>query len=147
MSIDKFLQPRANDAGTVAIDVEFYDREIDDTLIFSGRFLKTTGKEFKKIMLDVLRANVGSEKSVKDSPDYSDELLSHMMQSASVNDTEIDREQFKKLVNRYPELGNYIDKEASKDAVFIKPQSGGSPSTSKPASNSKPRQRKAQKSA
>ncbi len=142
MNIDKFLQPRKDSGDTVNVEVVFYDRELGEDVNFDGEFVKTSSRKFKQLIVDVSRKKAAED--IKED-EYGDTLLSEMMVSANLNGEPLDKTKMMLLLARYPELGDYIDREASKQLVFIKPHSGGSQPTQKESGGSKSRSVRARK--
>jgi hypothetical protein len=126
MSVDKFLEPRKEPGETVEIDVVFFDRELGEDVKYKGWYLKTSSKKFKRMLVETARKRVSEEVS---EDEYGDVLLSEMMVESEVNGAKLSKDQTKMLFARYPELADYVDQQASKQLVFIKPQLSGSPGT------------------
>ena len=141
MSKLKALLDRESTAGAVDFSFILFAPEIGETPI-TGKVFKADSKEWQKASVDCKRL-WAEGKITADS--FSAELVTAIVTECYVDGEQVDKEQLKELMIKYPSLLDQIDRESTAGSVFtLKPQSnslstqsGKSGSTSQPQKTAK----------
>lgn len=136
MSKLKALLDRESSAAAVDFSFILFAPEIGEIPI-AGKVFKADSKEWQKASVDCKRLWAEGKISADE---FSAELVTAIITECHVDGEQVDKEQLKQLLVKYPTLVDQIDKESTAGSVFtLKPQSsslstqsGKSGSTSQP---------------